>query len=319
MRAKEYLSQVRFLDERITCKLADAARLQDMATRITPILREDGVSGGGGAPDRLADAVAKIVDLKAEINRDIDRLVDKKRDIAAKLGKLTDRRYYAVLFRRYLLFETFEKISCEMNYSWRHVCPCTGRRWRRFKRCWTRKRRLMRRGGEFQSTLPTRGATMGIRHWQQCVIFFNPAPHAESHPRLRVFFRSLAGIRVFFQLEGNFSPGGGSRHEQIHRDFQRGGNGAHPLQRHGLLAVLPQLHDAFSTCAGIAAHFAKGALGQSALLALAFDKGGDAFDRGIRRVVAHDDDTPFMCYCAAINILCQETKQRFSLFSSQSA
>lgn len=46
MRAKEYLSQVRFLDERITCKLADAARLQDMATRITPILREDGVSGG---------------------------------------------------------------------------------------------------------------------------------------------------------------------------------------------------------------------------------------------------------------------------------
>lgn len=45
MRAKEYLSQVRFLDERITCKLADAARLQDMATRITPILREDGVSG----------------------------------------------------------------------------------------------------------------------------------------------------------------------------------------------------------------------------------------------------------------------------------
>nr|DAE34019.1 MAG TPA: hypothetical protein [Caudoviricetes sp.] len=60
-------------------------------------------------------------------------------------------------------------------------------------------------------------------------------------------------------------------------------------------------------------------MGQSALLALAFDKGGDAFDRGIRRVVAHDDDTPFMCYCAAINILCQETKQRFSLFSSQSA
>lgn len=132
----------------------------------------------------------------------------------------------------------------------------------------------------FQSTLPTRGATMGIRHWQQCAIFFNPPPHAGSDPRLRVFFRSLAGIRVFFQLEGNFSPGGGSRHEQIHRDFQRSGNSAHPLQRHGLLAVLPQLHDAFSACAGVAAHFAKGALGQSALLALALDEGRDAFDRG---------------------------------------
>ena len=126
MRAKEYLSQVRIIDERITCKLADAALLQDMVTRITPILREDGASGCGGAPDRLADAVAKIVDLTAEINRDIDRLVDKKREIAAKLEKVSDRRYYTVLSRRYLLFETFEKISCEMNYSWRRVCSLHG-------------------------------------------------------------------------------------------------------------------------------------------------------------------------------------------------
>lgn len=36
MRAKEYLSQVRLLDERITCKLADAARLQDMARASRP-------------------------------------------------------------------------------------------------------------------------------------------------------------------------------------------------------------------------------------------------------------------------------------------
>ena len=55
MRAKEYLSQVRFLDERITCKLADAARLQDMATRIRPAgrrrvwgRRRAGSSGGRG-------------------------------------------------------------------------------------------------------------------------------------------------------------------------------------------------------------------------------------------------------------------------------
>ena len=134
MRAKEYLSQVRIIDERITCKLADAALLQDMVTRITPILREDGASGCGGAPDRLADAVAKIVDLKAEINRDIDRLVDKKREIAAKLEKVSDRRYYTVLSRRYLLFETFEKIACEMNYSWRRVHDLHGQALEAFQR-----------------------------------------------------------------------------------------------------------------------------------------------------------------------------------------
>nr|DAE75323.1 MAG TPA: hypothetical protein [Caudoviricetes sp.] len=139
---------------------------------------------------------------------------------------------------------------------------------------------------------PHTGSDYGYTTLATVCDIFQSSPHAGSDPRLRVFFCSLAGIRVFFQLEGNFSPGGGSRHEQIHRDSQRGGNGAHPLQRHGLLAVLPQLHDAFSACAGIAAHFAKGALGQTALLALALDEGGDAFDRGIRRGVAHDD-APF--------------------------
>lgn len=127
MTAKEYLQQVRTIDERINCKLADVARLQDMATRITPIMREDdGASGGGCSHDRLADTVAKIVDLKAEIDWDVDRLVDKKKEVSSLLDKLTDRRYYAVLFRRYILFETFEQIACEMNCSWRNACYLHG-------------------------------------------------------------------------------------------------------------------------------------------------------------------------------------------------
>jgi len=126
MTAKEYLQQVRTIDERINCKLADVARLQDMATRITPVLRDDVAHGGGGTQDRMADTIARIIDLKAEINGDIDQLVDKKREVTAKLDKLTNRRYYTVLFRRYILFETFEQIACEMNCSWRNACYLHG-------------------------------------------------------------------------------------------------------------------------------------------------------------------------------------------------
>lgn len=125
MTAKEYLQQVRTIDERINCKLADVARLQDMATRITPVLRDD-VAHGGGTQDRMADTIARIIDLKAEINGDIDQLVDKKREVTAKLDKLTNRRYYTVLFRKYILFETFEQIACEMNCSWRNACYLHG-------------------------------------------------------------------------------------------------------------------------------------------------------------------------------------------------
>lgn len=126
MTAKEYLSQVRLLDDKINCKLAEVARLQEMAARITPVLRNDAAHGTGGQKDRMAAIVAKIVDLKAEINMDIDRLVDRKKEVSALLDKIPNRRYYTVLFRRYILYETLDQISCEMGCTYRNVCYLHG-------------------------------------------------------------------------------------------------------------------------------------------------------------------------------------------------
>ena len=80
MTAKEYLQQARFLDQRIDSKIAQVASLNDLATKCSATL-----TGMPRNPNRggstMADAVCKIVDLQAEINRDIDRLVDLKREI----------------------------------------------------------------------------------------------------------------------------------------------------------------------------------------------------------------------------------------------
>ena len=69
----------------------------------------------------LADTVCKIIDLQEEINRDIDRLVDLKREIMSVIKAVDDAEYQILLEKRYLCFQTWEQIAAEMNYGVRYV------------------------------------------------------------------------------------------------------------------------------------------------------------------------------------------------------
>lgn len=124
--SKKYLQQIQLYDSHITIKLAELAHLKGMVTKITPTLKDDVVSGGGNQ-DKLADAVAKIVDLEAEINRDIDRYVDAKRKVSSTMEKLDDPDQLKVLHMRYVQYKTWEQIAYEMGFSYRWVCTLHGR------------------------------------------------------------------------------------------------------------------------------------------------------------------------------------------------
>lgn len=75
----------------------------------------------------MADCVAKIVDLQAEINADIDALVDLKREILETIKGLENVEYQTILERRYLCFETWEKIAAEMGYDLRWLFRLHGK------------------------------------------------------------------------------------------------------------------------------------------------------------------------------------------------
>lgn len=120
MTAKEYLSQAYRLDQRIDSKIAQVASLNDLATKCTATL-----TGMPRNPNRggstMADAVCKIVDPQEEINRDIDRLVDLKREIVAVIKAVENPEYQVMLEKRYLSFQTWEQIAVDMNYSIQHI------------------------------------------------------------------------------------------------------------------------------------------------------------------------------------------------------
>ena len=116
MTAKEYLSQAHRLDQRIDAKIAQVASLNDLATKCSATL-----TGMPRNPNRggstMADAVCKIIDLQNEINRDIDRLVDLKRESVAIIKAVEDTEYQTLLEKRYLCFQTWEQIAVDMHYS----------------------------------------------------------------------------------------------------------------------------------------------------------------------------------------------------------
>lgn len=123
---KRYLQQIKLYDSHINTKLDELQHLKEMVTRITPTLKDDVVSGGG-SQDKLADAVVKIVDLEAEIDREIDRYVNAKQEISSVLGGIVDPDQLQVLHKRYVQYKTFEQIACDMNMTYRNVCYIHGK------------------------------------------------------------------------------------------------------------------------------------------------------------------------------------------------
>lgn len=120
MTAKEYLSQARFLDNRINSKIQQISSLNELATKCTATI-SDMPHSPNKANSTMADAVCKIIDLQEEINKDIDRLVDLKREIMGIIKAVPNVEYQTILEKRYLCFISWEQIAVDMNYSMQHI------------------------------------------------------------------------------------------------------------------------------------------------------------------------------------------------------
>lgn len=120
MTAKEYLSQAKYLDARINSKILQASALHDLATKCTSTL-SDMPKSSSPNQSNMEITICKIIDLESEINRDIDTLVDLKREITTVIKGVSDPEYQAVLEKRYLCFDSWEQIALDMRYTVHHL------------------------------------------------------------------------------------------------------------------------------------------------------------------------------------------------------
>lgn len=118
MTAKEYLSQYKTLNSEINAKLEQKQQLFELATSVAPSTTH---GASGNVSDKVGRTVAKLLDLEREINADIDRLVDLRRDIEEVIAGIPDERLRMLLELRYVNGLTFEEISRRMDYSFSQI------------------------------------------------------------------------------------------------------------------------------------------------------------------------------------------------------
>ena len=126
MNAKEYLSQAFHIDQRINSKLEQVMKLRETSTKATATLSDMPRSDSPNV-HRLEDTICKIIDLENEINHDIDRLVDLKREARDVIGQLSDPDQQLILELRYLCYKTWEEIADELGYCPSNIYRLHGR------------------------------------------------------------------------------------------------------------------------------------------------------------------------------------------------
>jgi len=119
MRAKEFLQQYRNADAEINAKLEQIARLRSLAEKTTQTLTSDVVRTS--PENKLERIVTKIADMENAVDARVDKLQDIKRQVEAAIAAVPDPKQRAILERRYINGERWEKISVDMNYTYRHT------------------------------------------------------------------------------------------------------------------------------------------------------------------------------------------------------
>ena len=118
MNAKEFLRQIKKLDKMIENKLIEVKQLKDLACNISPNLSGERVQSTPN-PQRIADAIGKYIDLENEINRNIDELVDAKREVLGVIEQLSATEY-DILHKIYVQNLTLYDVAdaYDKTYSW---------------------------------------------------------------------------------------------------------------------------------------------------------------------------------------------------------
>jgi DNA-directed RNA polymerase specialized sigma24 family protein len=115
MEAKEFLRRFRKYEALIRNKTIELYQCKEAATSITSILGGDRVQGSHN-PHRMADAIARYIDIEKEIKEHIDAMISAKKEIIEVIESLNADQY-DVLHKLYVQQLTFKEIAYERKKS----------------------------------------------------------------------------------------------------------------------------------------------------------------------------------------------------------
>jgi len=118
--AKEYLQQAYRIDRKIKLDTEKLAAARSALYGKTARYDSDG-SKPVPCGNATESAVLRVVELEERLTKEIDELTEKRQEIEQAVNAVPDEVQREVLTRRYLLYQKWEVIAEEMNYSARHI------------------------------------------------------------------------------------------------------------------------------------------------------------------------------------------------------
>lgn len=127
MEAVEYLSQVKTCDISINNKMLEKEQWQTLATKTNCPMEGERVQSSGN-PDKLSNAVIKIIEIEQEIDAMIDDFVDLKNEVTKVIDsiKTVNVNMYNILHKKYIEYMNLKQIAVKINYSYDWVVELHG-------------------------------------------------------------------------------------------------------------------------------------------------------------------------------------------------
>lgn len=119
MRPKDYLSQVRHIDNEIDSKIKLLEDLRARAMSIGSFEVKDKVQSSGGLD--FSDWMDRYVDLQKEVTDKVDELIDLKQRIISQIDKVENPVHRLVLVNHYLRGMSLRKIAANYTYNYSYI------------------------------------------------------------------------------------------------------------------------------------------------------------------------------------------------------
>lgn len=121
MNTKQFLNQAFYLNGLIEANNLELARLEALAQSVcSPDLSKERVQTSM-KDDKVGETVVLIVELQNDIQADINKLIQVKRDVRRVINEISDSKLKLILQERYLNFKKWEEISLIIGCSFRWV------------------------------------------------------------------------------------------------------------------------------------------------------------------------------------------------------
>lgn len=117
----KYREDIKYIEE----KLNDTEEVKAKVEKVTTILSLTKTNSSSESPDKFADAISRLEELKIDCSDRMKDLLIKKFQIDDKI-ELIEQPYKNILFYRYTRGKSWNDVAKELGYTREYVCDLHG-------------------------------------------------------------------------------------------------------------------------------------------------------------------------------------------------